>query len=361
MPNADPQISQFIESARASGASDQTVVGILTAHGWSEKEAYQALAAHYYSLTKMDVPRRPGSGTAARDAFFYLVIFSTLATWTCGLGSVAFTLIDHWFVDALYSAGAEYDTYAMAVALACVIVAFPIYLLVSRTALREARNHPEKTHSPVRKWLTYMALVLAAGWLVGDLITVLAYFLRGEITSRFLAKAFVVLVLSGGVLFYYYGGLKKSEESPSQARSTRDSWMAALAALVALVMIVLGFRYLGAPKTQRALRADQSRVQDLYSLSSEISRRLRFVSGAKMPAHLDELTNVRTADPVSQIGYEYRLKEGTQYELCATFSLPSPQHPASGRPDPWAHPAGHYCFSLDANRQPENPNFYPRF
>ena len=150
----DAAISQFIESAKASGASDQTLVGILTAHGWSEKEAYQALGAHYHSLTQMEIPRRPGSGTAAKDAFFYLVLFSTLATWTIGFSSVAFSLIDRWFVDTLSAANFQYDAYSVAGSLAAVIVAFPIYLLISRAIVRDCRAHPEKMESPVRKWLT---------------------------------------------------------------------------------------------------------------------------------------------------------------------------------------------------------------
>lgn len=226
----DPKISSYIETAKASGASDQVLVGILTAHGWSEKEVYQSLAAHYEALTKTEIPR-PGSGTAAKDAFFYLVIFSTLATWTIGFGSLAFTLIDHWLTDTLSPSNLKYETYGVAGSLASIIVAFPIYLLISRAVVRDFRSHPEKAQSPVRKWLTYMALVIAAGCLIGDLITVLAYFLRGEITSRFLAKAFVVLVLSGGVFLYYYGGLKRSEEPGVHGRLMRDSWMAAIATL----------------------------------------------------------------------------------------------------------------------------------
>ena len=46
-----------------------------------------------------------------------------------------------------------------------------------------------------------MALVIAACIFIGELIAALTYFLRGEITSRFLAKAFVVLVISGGVFY----------------------------------------------------------------------------------------------------------------------------------------------------------------
>jgi hypothetical protein len=204
------KISEFIERAKANGASDQSVVGILTARGWPEKEVHDALAAHYERVTGIEVPRRSGSGTAAKDAFFYLLAFATLATWTFGVASIAFTLIDRWIADTLFTGSyynQVYDTYSVASALAATLVSFPIYLLVSRTVVRDGRTHPEKLGSPVRKWLTYMALVVAAGVFIGDLIAALTYLLRGELTSRFIAKAVVVLALSGGVFFYYFGGL----------------------------------------------------------------------------------------------------------------------------------------------------------
>jgi hypothetical protein len=70
-----PNIDEFIDRAKAGGATEQSLVGILTARGWPEKEVYDALAAHYERVTGMEVPRRGGTATAAKDAFFYLLFF----------------------------------------------------------------------------------------------------------------------------------------------------------------------------------------------------------------------------------------------------------------------------------------------
>jgi hypothetical protein len=43
------------------------------------------------------------------------------------------------------------------------IVAFPAYLLTMRYITRELEIHPEKLESSVRKWLTYIALLIAGG------------------------------------------------------------------------------------------------------------------------------------------------------------------------------------------------------
>jgi hypothetical protein len=351
-----PDIHEFIERAVAGGASEQSVVGMLTARGWPEKQIYEALAARYERVTGMEIPRRAGTGTAAKDAFFYLLIFATLATWTIELGALAFTLIDRWLTDNLFSTPNQgYDLYSVASSIASVLVAFPIYLLVSRVVLRDERAHPEKLNSPVRKWLTYMALVIAAGVFIGDLINALTYFLRGEITSRFLAKSLVVLVLSGGVFFYYFFGLKRSEESEAHGKWGRDLSMAALSGVAVTVMLILGFLYIGTPNTQRMLRADRKRVQDLYQLGAKIQG--LWAEKHQLPQHLDELPDIALVDPVTRAAYEYRITEGSRYQLCATFVASSSQNDAAGS-STWSHPAGRHCFDFDAAQMTSNPYVY---
>ncbi len=353
----NPNIEEFIQRAKAAGATEQSLVGILTARGWPEKEVYEALAAHYERVTEMEIPRRGGTGTAAKDAFFYLLIFSTLGTWTIGLGALAFTLIDRWLADALFPSPyyQGYDMISAAASMASVLVAFPIYLLVSRTVLRDEGGHPEKRNSPVRKWLTYMALVIAACVFVGDLIAALTHFLRGEITSRFLAKAFAVLVISGGVFSYYFGGLRRSEESEADGKLGRDKWMAVLSSLIIAITLILGFFYIGTPGTQRSLRADRKRTQDLYQLSDKIHT--LWTTNGRLPGHLDELRDAALADPITRIAYEYRVTEGSRYELCATFALASERSKAE-RLRSWSHPAGYHCFSVDASQILGNPYIY---
>jgi Domain of unknown function (DUF5671) len=353
------KIQDFIERAQTRGTSEQSIIGMLEAQGWPEKEIYAAIASFYEQTTGLAVPRRKGTETPAKDAFFYLLIFSTLATWTIGLGALAFNLIDRWLADNLFSTPYDqgYDMYATAAAMAAVIVAFPIYLSVSRSVLRAETSHPEKLASGVRKWLTYMALVIAAGIFICDLITALTFFLRGEITSRFLAKASVVLLISSGVFFYYFAGVKKSEVAEPGSHPRRDTLFSGLASMVVIGMIVLGFFYIGPPSTQRTLRADRRRIQDVYQLSTRINTAWNS-NEHQLPGHLDELSNVALADPITRSAYEYHVVEGTHYQLCATFAMSSAQNQAVVGSGVWSHPAGHYCFSLDAARTADYPNMY---
>lgn len=351
----DEQIAEFIQKALAAGIPVPSLVGLLTANGWTEKEAYAALADHYRLQTGIEVPRRPGSGASARDAFFYLLIFSTLAVWTCALGSLAFTLIDRWLADPLFRGyGESFNSYTVTTCIAAMLVAYPLYLLLSRTVLRDAAAHPEKLDSGVRKWLTYLALVIAASVFMGDLIAALSYLLRGELTSRFLAKSFVVLSLSSGVFWYYFGGLRKTEAVT--ARLGRDKLMAAVSTAVVALMIVLGFLQLGAPSRQRKLRADGQRLQQLYFLSTSI--RNYFTSHAsQLPTGLSQLPTY--TDPVTHAPYEYHPQQGSQYQLCASFAARSPSEEQNQNfgpmPNLWVHPSGRHCFPLDASLAPQAP------
>ncbi len=206
------ELQKFLDAARTQGLPDQTIVALLRGRGWPEEEVYRALADHYESRNGSEVPLYKRSGTA-KDAFLYLLSFGTLTTWTLALGSIMFTVIDRWIKDPLQPAGyySYGGYYQIADSLASIIIAFPVYLVVMRFILREVANHPEKLESPVRKWLTYIALLIAAAVVVGDLIFFLTYFLRGELTARFVAKVSVVLVIAGGIFWYYFGALRKPE------------------------------------------------------------------------------------------------------------------------------------------------------
>lgn len=210
------ELREFVEAAKTQGASDETVIGVLQGRGWPKDDAYRALGDHYETRSGVHVPVYKRSGTA-RDAFLYLFNFAALGTWTIGLGSLLFTLIDRWIPDPVmnsYGYGSLQDQ--IAASLAAVIVAFPIYLLVTTYILRRVEVHADKLDSPVRKWLTYLALLVAASVVLGDLIAFLTHLLQGGLTARFMAKDAVVLVIAGGVFWYYMGAVQR-KSVPSES------------------------------------------------------------------------------------------------------------------------------------------------
>ena len=129
---------------------------------------------------------------------------------------------------------------------------------------------------------------------------------------------------------------------------------AGFATALVCAAIVAGFLTLGSPSRQRLAAQDRSRVADLKAVAGEIHSLWKKgpPSALKDLASAPGARNLRVTDPVTGEPYEYTRREGTVYELCATFAAvdraPGPN------PSFWVHPKGRGCYTLDAaNRPPE--------
>src|SRR6516164_3993159 len=134
-------LHKFLDAARSQGATDEMLRALLRGRGWPEEDVYRVLADYFENRSGLRVPSYKRSGSA-KDAFLYLLAFSTLATWTFAFGSVMFTLIERWLPDPLSPRGYYRNSYyEMADALAALIIAFPVYLWVTRYIVRELEAH----------------------------------------------------------------------------------------------------------------------------------------------------------------------------------------------------------------------------
>ncbi len=284
---------------------------------------------------------------AAKDAFLYLLAFLTLGTWAIQLGSLLFSVIESAYPNpALDSANVTAASRGMADDLAGIIVAFPVFLVVTWGIVRSVRRQPERLESPVRKWLTNIALVITASTMIGDMATFLAYFLRGDLDTRFILKVVTVLVIAGGILAYYLDSLRRDSVSP-----VRNRLFAAAALLLVGLGVAVGFAHLGSPTLQRSTSEDARRLFDLSSLAQALHNGWlgRGQGDFIMPATIQDLQNAGLSggaitDPESRQPYAYAPLGGTAYRLCASFSWPSPYEV----PAQWRHTAGFYCFTRNA-------------
>ncbi|NEO97370.1 MAG: hypothetical protein F6K58_01375 [Symploca sp. SIO2E9] len=215
-PESRSDLVSFIEAARARGASDEFISKLLRSFGWSQREIERAFFLVYERLTNQSIPMPAGGSIeSARDAFFYLLCFSTLAIWTQALGELAFIFINTYVPNPLQRYFGN-PASEVAFCLARLIVSYPVYLIVMRQILRELSLYPEKYQSGVRKWLTYLTLLVVSLIALGTLIAFLTSFLRGDLTFRFILKVIVILVIDGGVLWYYFVWLRRQ---PTRRRS----------------------------------------------------------------------------------------------------------------------------------------------
>ena len=207
--NADPiTLVEFIEAARDRGAADTTIRQLLLGRGWPKQfvEAALLLADERRIGLPIPTPADRGGGSA-RDLFLYLLSFISLSIWSQALGQIAFIAIDRMFDDPLARSGNF--SYSLASSLARLVVLFPVYILLMRLLLADLATNPNKYQSGLRKWLTYLALFIAALIAIGDLILFFTEFLRGALTFVFTLKSLVVLAIAGGILWYYFSWLQR--------------------------------------------------------------------------------------------------------------------------------------------------------
>jgi len=339
-------LDEFLRAAKAKGASDEFLVAMLKEQGWQVSDVYQALGRYYVEVTGVPIPEVRGRLESAREAFFHLLAFSTLATWVFATGNLWFELINGWVPDATDSRYYSQWTWSqVAWQMAALMVAFPAFLWATRAILRDQAANQASASSPIRRWLTNIALLLTALVFIGDLVTFVATFLQGGLTLRFAAKSLVVVVLAGTVFLYYNRGLARSAVAPQQWH--RGFAVTALAFIV--LTLSLGFMQTGTPAAQRKISEDRRRVQDLYHLAATLNNTR---SGSDLPAALEGA--LKRTDPFTNSPYEYHRLGESRFELCAIFSAGSRPLPPSAQ-DQWRHPKGRHCFQF----QVQLPLQYP--
>ncbi len=204
------ELQQFVRDALAKGTSRQEIRHYLQEAGWEQEEIAAALDAYADISFSIPVPKRKPY-LSAREAFLYLLLFLTLYISAYSFGALLFNYINRAFPDVLL----QYDngsSQAIRSSLAALIVAFPIFFSLSMYLARTMQRHAEKKASKIRKWLTYITLFIAAGVIIGDLITLITSVLGGELTTRFDLKVLTVLAIAGSIFGYYLWDLRREEK-----------------------------------------------------------------------------------------------------------------------------------------------------
>lgn len=211
MAAATQELELFVREALLRGQSKEAIAQALGKAGWTPDQTRGVLDAYADVGFPVPVPK-PRASLSAREAFLYLVLFATLYFAAWNLGSLLFDLISHFWPDP---AAPEYATVRLGSEIrwstAALIIAFPVFVFMSHLITREVAKHPIKRLSPVRRWLTYLTLFIAAAVLVGDMTTLVYNLLGGELSTRFLLKVLVAALIAGSVFGYYLYDLRREE------------------------------------------------------------------------------------------------------------------------------------------------------
>ncbi|WP_442682001.1 DUF5671 domain-containing protein [Stenotrophomonas sp. JC08] len=211
MASASPELERFVHEALLRGHTREQINQALLAAGWSSEQIRGALENWAEVPFALPVPR-PRASLSAREAFLYLVLFSTLYFFCWNLGSLLFQLITYALPDA---ADADWRLLRLGGAIrwsvSALVIAFPVFVFIARHVSLDVERNPIKRLSPVRRWLTYLTLFVAATVLIGDLTALVYNVLSGELSLRFVLKVLVVGSIAGTVFGYYLWDLRQEE------------------------------------------------------------------------------------------------------------------------------------------------------
>lgn len=304
--------------------------------------------------------------TEPKDVFLHLGAIATLYVAVINVITLLFEFINLAFPDPVSGIGGDPYSGTIRWSIASLVVVFPLYVAITHLINRGARQQPEKRTLRIKRWLTGLTLFLAVGIIAGDLIALIHTFLGGELSVRFGLKVLALLAVVGTVAGYYVADIKGVWH-----RSARAGWMLAGIVSAALIaMLIAGFTIMGSPQTQRELRLDEQRVQDLQNIQWQVVQYWQETD--RLP---DDLTALQDdirgyqppRDPVTEDVYTYSKTGDLTFEICATFDrassdrrttpqvrpVPTPlSKPGASVEQTWQHPAGNHCFerTIDPER-----------
>jgi len=206
---ASDDLTDFVRDALARGQSRASVENVLLSAGWDRAQVHAALEGFADLDFPIPVPR-PRPSLSAREAFLYLLQFTTLYLVTFNFGSLLFQFVNRAFPDPVDPPGDMAFRYAVRWAVSMLVVAFPVFLFISRHTSRMLLDKA-KRGSAVRRWLTYLTLFAAACVLIGDVVSLIYNVLGGELTIRFTLKVLIVGAIAGTVFGYYLTDLRADE------------------------------------------------------------------------------------------------------------------------------------------------------
>lgn len=310
-----------------------------------------------------------------RFFFISLGVVVSLITSVVSFLVLLFESLNKKFPDALnsvYQYGYNsYNYETIRASLATLIIFFPVFLVISYIWVRECKEDIGYVNLTIRKWMIYLIMFLATLVIIIDLVTLVKYFISGEITLRFIFKALGALLVAFLVDFYY--SFKMKNISFNSKQSKKWGMVCFVVSLILFFgLVVWSFFVMGSPAKQRAWRFDERRTSDLQSIQYQVIN--YWQQKEKLPASLSELSNPISSysipvDPEFSKNkvYEYIPKTNLTFELCATFTEDAPSGlvesgglivydaryseksisaiPASGGNESWNHGKGRTCFS----------------
>lgn len=214
------------------------------------------------------------------------------------------------------------------------------------------RRQAEIQYTTVTKWLVYLSFIIGGGIVLGDAVTLLHNLLSGELTARFLLKAFLLGIVIIGVLLYYVLDLKGYWLKEKPMHTT----VITIATALIVSGIIFALLNITSPNELREQKMDTRQIEDLQRLQGEVE--IYYMNNQVLPAEITD-TDIEAEllnPPGGRADYQYEIIDDTNYQLCADFAFSVNENaPAYVRPDirsrnhNWNYDEGHFCFERNVD------------
>ena len=326
----------------------------------------------------MDKPK-----VTPKDFFLWVGAMVALYVSVFSFVTLLFEYINRAYPDPLSYNYVDPYSGSIRFAIASLLVLFPVFLVIMRFIRGDIAQIPEKRDLWVRRWALFVTVFVAGATVIIDLITLINYFLGGDLTTPFILKVLVVLLVAGGAFLHFVADVRGYwVEFPKRANMVGYA-----VAVVALIAIISGFFIMGSPNAIRMYRFDDQKVNDLTQIQWQVVN--YYQQKEKLPVALLDLNDsisgyIAPIDPQSNMPYVYETTGTLSFRLCATFNaetqadsnsremtkaIPVPMGRPQVPPEPagakgglgleqstWKHGVGNVCFERTID-----PELYPPF
>ncbi|PIR93502.1 hypothetical protein COT99_00330 [Candidatus Falkowbacteria bacterium CG10_big_fil_rev_8_21_14_0_10_43_10] len=260
------------------------------------------------------------SNNTAKFTFLYLLSLIALGFFAISAGNILFQLINKNIADIVESYNMLYNIQALRFAISAIIVSAPIYFVTVWQINKNLANGLLEKDSGIRKWLTYLILLVSALVIIGDLIAVIYNFLNGELSLKFSLKTLTILAIAGVVFSYYFYDMKREKIEQDKV----VNYYFYLTAVLAIIIFISGIFFVESPAEARQKRLDNEVVNALNAVESAIQE--YYMTEEKLPENLDVLIEdidyIQGKDlqnVVTKKEFEYKITSEREYELCTEF------------------------------------------
>lgn len=286
----------------------------------------------------------------AKFAFFYVLSLVTLVFTSLAVGMVIFQIINKKIIDLLSNAPGDFNQDILKFAISAIIIAAPIYFVMTWLINKNLLSGKLERGSGVRKWLTYFILLISAVVMISWLIGTINSFLNGELTLKFILKSLTSILISALIFSFYLYDIKREEVSKNN-NIIRVYFYGSIA--IAAIALIAAFFFIDSPLVVRDQKFDQAVINKFSQIDYAINA--YYGENKKLPADLNALANggstyyilaADIADPATGKAFDYNLKADNTYELCATFKTVNKDqaNDKSVYVDTrWLHDSGYQC------------------